>query len=635
MRSIVRRCSQVTVLVVLLLALCMVGARPVSAAGNFVIKQYDVKMTVNEDDTYDVIETLDVHFTADSHGIYKTIPYLVTLDRDGQKSRFFAKVRDFRMLSGQPVKKIKGDEAYMFKIGDPDKYAATDTRYKLRYTFDMRGDHLDGADEVYYNIIGTRWEAQSIDRVSYRITFPQTIDMSKVGIKTGDQTRLEFQTEGDRVVKGTTDAFVLNGLTIRAVLPEGYFSRQATANNIPFYIVLGLMVLGALWGILMWRRHGLDPDVVETEEFYPPDGLSAPEIAYLENEDVSGEQITSMLLTLADKGFVRIVEESSTKKKRKTQYRIERVKLYDGDNALEHTFMEGLFENAKTGEDGTVYVKKKDLDDSFYTTVEEIKSQINDAFKDRLYDEKAGNYAFLLGLIGVVLYAVLWFVAKISNGSPFVTDDEFAVYLALDALQVLLPIFGFWGIGKRIMRGRKNPFGYLGWVILILIGYGGTLLFNSVMGKQIPLFLAGMGLCLLLFVVGGLCERKTDYYAAMLGKIRGFKRFLQVAEKDRIDMLAEQDPGYYYKTLAFAFALGVTAVYAKRFASLAKQPPEWYSTPYYYGAMSGFDPVRMTDDLSGAMHGFSNSMTSSPGSDGGGGGFSGGGGAGGGGGGSW
>jgi uncharacterized membrane protein len=209
------------------------------------------------------------------------------------------------------------------------------------------------------------------------------------------------------------------------------------------------------------------------------------------------------------------------------------------------------------------------------------------------------------------------------------------LYIVLDLFQLGAPVLGFYGIGKRVMRGRKNPFGYIGWVILILVGYGVILLFDSVMGAQKPLFLIGMALAQLLYIVGGLCEKKTEYYAAMLGKIRGFKRFLQVAEKDRIDMLAEQDPDYYYKTLAFAFALGVTATYAKRFASLAKQPPEWYSTPYYYYGTSVFDPVRMTDDLSGAMHGFSNSMTSSPSSSDGGGGFSGGGGAGGGGGGSW
>ena len=141
----------------------------------------------------------------------------------------------------------------------------------------------------------------------------------------------------------------------------------------------------------------------------------------------------------------------------------------------------------------------------------------------------------------------------------------------------------------------------------------------------------------LLFLMAALCERKTDEYVRLLGKIRGFKRFLKVAEKERMEMLAEQDPGYFYKNLAFAFALGVTAVYAKRFASLATQPPEWYSAPYYtHGAMgSVFDSTALMDSMDSMMSSVSASMTSSPSDSGGGGSFGGGGGAGGGGGGSW
>ena len=108
-----------------------------------------------------------------------------------------------------------------------------------------------------------------------------------------------------------------------------------------------------------------------------------------------------------------------------------------------------------------------------------------------------------------------------------------------------------------------------------------------------------------------------------------------------MEMLAEQDPNYFYKNLAFAFALGVTAVYMKRFAALAAQAPAWYDSPYYTSGMSSgeggiFDPSHLMDSVDSMMDSVSSTMSSSPSSDGGGGGsFSGGGGAGGGGGGSW
>ena len=143
-----------------------------------------------------------------------------------------------------------------------------------------------------------------------------------------------------------------------------------------------------------------------------------------------------------------------------------------------------------------------------------------------------------------------------------------------------------------------------------------------------------MLLCFAVMFMGALCERKTDFYAGILGKIRGYKNFLQVAEKDRMEQLAEEDPSYFYKNLAFAFALGVTSVYAKHFAGLAQQPPEWYVTTHDYSGGQVFDSTGFTDSLTNMVTSVSSSMTSSP-SDSGGGGGSGGGGAGGGGGGSW
>ena len=221
------------------------------------------------------------------------------------------------------------------------------------------------------------------------------------------------------------------------------------------------------------------------------------------------------------------------------------------------------------------------------------------------------------------------------------------MYCIMDAIEIGFPLIGFYGITKWINKKRSSVLGYIlgfiGWSVLVLIGLGFALIFDTCMGAQFVPYVIGMIMVFLLFLMAALCERKTDEYASLLGKIRGFKRFLQIAEKDRMEMLAEQDPNYFYRTLAFAFALGVTTVYMKRFAALAAQAPSWYESTYYTSgsfANAGeggiFDPSHQMDSVDSMMDSVSSSMTSSPSSDGGGGGsFSGGGGAGGGGGGSW
>lgn len=620
-------------------------AAPVYAASNFVIEDYDINMEVFEDDTYLITETLDVRFTAPSHGIYRTIPYRTELYRDGQRSSFYGRVRDFQMLSGQPVDKSRGQTDYSFKIGDPDQYADEETTYKFSYIFDMRGDHLKDADEVYYNVIGTSWEAKSIDHVSFTVTFPKDIDPDNVGVRTGWQTDIPFESDGKRVIRGETTEDTLDGLTIRAVLPEGYFNKQASSSNLLFYLLIAIMAAITAGGFLMWRRYGRDPEIIETEEFYPPEGLSAPEVAYLEAGSVEGSKVTSMLLSLADKGYLKIQEFQEPygirKKKTRASYRIIQQKSYDGDSEDEQIFMDGLFDDGARSS-----VEMSDLKDSFYKTVGEIKKNIEARYEDRLWDQRANTCGRTLRLIGCLGAIALYVIAKALNGSPFFAGGEdFMFLIVFGVMQFVLPPIGYYGITRWINKPDKKVgkfiLGLIGWSILIVIGLGLALLFDTCMGAQIIPYLLGHVMIFLLFLMGALCERMTDEYAELLGKIRGYKRFLNVAEKERMEMLAEQDPNYFYKNLAFAYALGVTAVYAKRFAPLAQEPPQWYDAPYYttghMGVADGhsFDAGSLMSSMDSMMSSVSSSMTSSPSDSGGGGSFSGGGGAGGGGGGSW
>ena len=618
-------------------ALCLVP-EDAHAASNFTIEDYDIQVVVNEDDTYSVTETIDVHFTAPSHGIYRTIPLRTRLDRDGQVTSYFASVDDFTMLSGQQWEKDSSGDAFSAKIGDPDVYADTDTVYKLRYTYDTKGDHFKNGDEVYFNLIGTNWEAQSIDHVSFHITFPKSIDMNKVGVKTGSDEYISFEAVSDTEIKGETSSYVLNGLTIRAVLPEGYFTRQAKSPDLFLYILIAIMALITIIGYFFWRKYGRDPHIVETEEFYPPANLSAPEVGYLADGDISGEHIISTLLSLADRGYLKISEIQEPtgfrKKKTKKSYEITKLRDYEEDVIGEAAFMDGLFSIGDS-------VSISDLKNKFYKTVGEIKSEIEKHYKGKLYDKKAGHCARILRIAGSVGIIAIILVSTFIGGSLRIMFSETVIgTLFFMMLSFITLYIGFYGIANKI-NNPKGLLGIVGFAVCILVGLFFCLLFDIAGGVKFIPFLVGMAMCFILFLMAALCERKTDWYAQVLGKIRGYKRFLEVAEKDKMEALAEEDPQYFYKNLAFAFALGVTAVYAKHFASLATRPPEWYESPYIYGSAADTNwaesagSLSFLDSLDSMMDSISGSMTSSPSDGGGGGSFSGGGGGGGGGGGSW
>lgn len=604
------------------LILVFTAAAPAAyAASNFYITNMNVDVVVNEDDTYNVTESLNVTFTQPSHGIYRKIPYQVNLDRDGQTSKFRADIDGFKMLSSQKYKDMSDDTYFNIRFGDENKYENTKTAYKYSYVYDMKGDHLKNGDEFYFNFVGDEWEAQSIDAVTYKVHFPKKIDPDNVGVKAGSVSQNFSIDDSGKVISGMTTDNVFNGLTMRAVLPQGYFSKEAGSNSILYYIILAVLFVLTIGGMIMWSRHGRDKKMIRTVEIAPPDGLPSEVIGYLYDETSKGEHVISILLELANEGYVKIVE---TKKK---SYRIECLKHYDGDNRYAKMFMDGLFKNY-TREN----VTKGQLKNKFYKTVEKIEKAIDEEYNEKLYDNNAEQISAVLMVIGFVSFGLLYLGTRLLNGYS-IFGDGIAVSIAFFLVATLCTGGGFSTLFSFVNKKKVSRiFGGTG---VILLGMGCGYLYQGFPMEKNPFFVAGFVLSAVIFLLAKICQKKTDWYVDTLGKITGYKDFLKKTEKDRIEKLVQEDPEYFYRNLAYAYVLDVTNAYVRQFDGIVSEPPSWYESNTRFGSGNMFSAYAMNSMMHDMMGGLNSSMTSSPSSSSGGGSFSSGGGAGGGGGGSW
>ncbi|MBQ5810666.1 MAG: DUF2207 domain-containing protein, partial [Clostridia bacterium] len=162
-----------------------------------------------------------------------------------------------------------------------------------------------------------------------------------------------------------------------------------------------------------------------------------------------------------------------------------------------------------------------------------------------------------------------------------------------------------------------------------------VVIIGSMSGLIIPMALGAVcTLVSILFAVP--TNKRTKENTRLLGEILGFKQFIEMAELDRLKALVDQDPQYFYNVIPFAYVLGLSDKWAKKFESIAIEPPTWY-----YGYDYPFSSWMFWHSFNSSMDRCRANMVSVPqqskgsvGSFGGGGGFSGGG-FGGGGGGSW
>jgi len=206
-------------------------------------------------------------------------------------------------------------------------------------------------------------------------------------------------------------------------------------------------------------------------------------------------------------------------------------------------------------------------------------------------------------------------------------------FLAVMAYQRWRALSGGGGLGKVLGALGTSLFA-LPFFLGEIFGAG---LFAKAVSVPAVVTLAAMAFLDALFY--HLLKAPTLSGRKIMDQIEGFKLYLSVAEKERLNLLnpPEKTPELFEKYLPYALALDVENAWSEQFAEvLARAGTETQPyTPVWYSGSSwdGFHTSRFADSLGSSFAGAISSSSSPPGSSSGsgGGGFSGGGGGGGGG----
>ena len=194
---------------------------------DYVIDKYDVNMKVNEDNSFDITETITAYFNKPKHGIYRTIPLVNYIYRlDGSKSINNAQVNNVSVTEEYVT--TKNTNNYKIIIGSSSSTLTGEKTYVIKYKYNIGNDFTIDYDELYYNIIGNDWDTV-IGNVTFSITMPKDFDSSKLGFSSGrinstDNEKIKYIVK-DNIITGSFDSIleVGEGITIRCELPEGYF----------------------------------------------------------------------------------------------------------------------------------------------------------------------------------------------------------------------------------------------------------------------------------------------------------------------------------------------------------------------------------------------------------------------------
>ncbi|MBI4457739.1 DUF2207 domain-containing protein, partial [Candidatus Uhrbacteria bacterium] len=543
------------------------------------IRSFAADLTVGSDGVLNVTERIDYFFPGPRHGIYRDIPTLYVTD-DGRRFRI--------PLSGFSVTKADGspwrfevqsnDVGVRVKIGDPNLTVSGDQAYIISYRASGALRYFSDHDELYWNATGNDWTVP-IRRVTAIIKLPSGVPSDTVQRQCF--TGAKGSTSHDCLIGatgGTTHIAAAGPLTVVVGWPPGFVAKLEAEQEklLPVFVpYLWPLLVGAIFFVLWWKRgRDIGGRGTVMVQYEPPEHLSPAEVGVLMDQRADIRDITSTIVDLAVRGYIKIRE-------------IEK---------------KGLLFKSKDYE----LVKMKDfsLDAGLKPHEKKILEVVFGLLPQVSLSSLKTQHAFHLELSGIKskLYGQL-VAAKLFPSNP----ETVKIYYGLAAAAVLG--LSFFGLKAMLPAGASDAIGVRVWVPFIL-----TVIICAAFVPLMP--------------------RRTPEGMLAFEHAKGFKDYLATAEKYRLQW--QEKEHVFEMFLPYAMVLGVADKWAKTFADLGLPPPKWYEgSGMGPGAFNAAAFVTTMHSLDSSVNA---AMVSAPSQSSGGSGFGGGssgGGGGGGGGGSW
>ena len=385
------------------------------------IKNFHSEIFINRDGTIDVREDIEYDFQyAERHGIYRDIPY----NYDFGYKRYSIKldVKDVTDFNGSPYKyEVSSGGGYIhIRIGDPDKTVTGVHGYSIQYTVRGAIAFFEDHDELYWNVTGNEWRVP-IMRASASVAFDgETSEGVKAECYTGAggspaQDCNYKITPGKVNFLATNSLWAGQGLTLVAGLPKGLIEEPSPMTKAIWFLsdnwYFGLPFLTFFVVAYIWSTRGRDPGGrgVITVMYEPPKDLTPAEAGTLVDERADILDITSTIIDLAVRGYLRIEEIESTKFFffADRDYRLIKTKE-PGPGELkahEEKVFSGIFK-------GKEKVLVSALRDKFYTELPPIKKALYGELVGKKYfpadPEKVKGIYKWIGIIILILSFILF-----------------------------------------------------------------------------------------------------------------------------------------------------------------------------------------------------------------------------------
>ncbi len=569
----------------------------VQAAADWSIQSFssDYYLDASADGSMTVNESIDVNFTVPKHGIYRDIPTFY--DRGALQPSVDLKVQVLSVtnaLNGvtHTYEESKINDNLRLKIGDADRFVSGKVNYSIDYSVQNAIRFFDNYDELYWDVNGTNWPAAT-DAVAAVVHVPELIRDSVKGVKcfTGGQgssasdCEITYDQSTGLVEVASNRPFVnYENLTLVVAFEKGIFTPPTFLENWSRVIFRNIGILLPLVALLVSYKYW---------KKYGKDpknrGVVVPQ--YTPPDGLTPAELGTIADYTADnRDISAIIIDLAIR-----GY----IKIEDTTKREKTKNRKYIFHLLRTDTKDLKEYEKLFLEGMF-SDFKKGTSVKMDSLKNKFYkiseQVKSDLYSSLV------------------DSGYFASHPKKKMNVML-GLGFGIALVGFFSLGP-------TEASYLGWSL-------GLVLSGSVVA-----------------ITAWFMPKRTIKGAETQIWAEGMKMYMELAEKDRLEVMQGADSRYigdttsptfnvelFERLLPYAIVMRVEKSWASKFKDIYSEPPDWYT-----GNWKTFNTAQLVSVMSNGVNSMNTTLSSKPSSSSGSG-FSGGGssggGFGGGGGGSW
>ncbi len=521
---------------------------------------FDSSTVVNENRTADVTENYKIYFIKNTKEINRKLNHNIMMIReDDSKSLMNARVYDIKSDNLKSISSKNNIENILIKT-DGKQDSISD--YSLSYKYNFGKDTNNDIDEYYYDLVSN--VDAPISNFTFSLTFPKKINKKNIKFSVDGKYDLSEDdvtyTVEDNSIVGSYNQLLKKGQTfsIYVELPNNYFKGATDNFNYLTYLILLIPIIGFVYIIYLWLKFGKGNSLKVKKQENIPNNFDPAEIGYLYGGILEEMDLTSLVIYLANQGYLKIVEhDDGYKLGKENSFKFVKMKDYDRNNAAQELIFNEIFREKDE-------VELSDIEYRFADTFKEAGHMLdNEDNRKKLYFE---NFKFKK-MIAFILICLSTFLITLNPVHLMTNSYLLAIPMSL------LTIFGLYVI--FISNSSLLMKLVLGGSISLFTLYIGVT--PSIVNSHLfIIYLIGVLLIVVMCILVCRLSERTLFGTKILGEIYGFKYYLESLTKNELEKKLEENNNYFFDMIPYAYVFDSLEVWIRKGKNLITTPPEWY-----------------------------------------------------------